>query len=147
MGTQGTHSLNGFLQPRPQKQSCSGGSVEATLWVWGWSDLIEANLFWGGFTAILFCLSLVSVGWSEHVRPFLTSTDSQESDSDIDSRKWTRHCALGPIISPDFLTFDTLVRFGLTTMRVRTKAPRSCLDWYITLLNCLWVSHNYEGQN
>ena len=42
--------------------------------------------------------------------PIFDSADSQESDSDIDSRDGTRHCALGPILRPEILTLLSVVQ-------------------------------------
>ena len=46
-------------------------------------------------------VSLVPLVQSGLVSTFFASTDPQESDSDIDSHKGTRHCALGPILRPE----------------------------------------------
>ena len=55
-------------------------------------------------------LSLVFQFQSECVIPFFDSAESQESDSDIDSRDGTQHCALGPILRPEILTLVSVVQ-------------------------------------
>ena len=55
-------------------------------------------------------VSLVPLVQSGLVSTFFASTDPQESDSDIDSCNGTRHCALGPILRPQFLTLLSVVQ-------------------------------------
>ena len=57
-------------------------------------------------------LSLDSVVFFEHVRPFFVCTESQEFNYDIGARKTTRQCALGPILRHYFLTLLPVNLFG-----------------------------------
>ena len=68
-------------------------------------------------------LSLVFQFQSECVIPFFDSAESQESDSDIDSRDGTRHCALGPILRPEILTLLSVVQSEIVTPIFESAEP------------------------
>ena len=69
-------------------------------------------------------LSLVFQLQSECVIPIFDSAESQESDSDIDSRDGTRHCALGPILRPEILTLLSVVQSESVTPNLESTEPQ-----------------------
>ena len=65
---------------------------------------------WMEIDILTFLLTLVSVVGSGRVSTFFACTEPQESNSDIGLRNGTRHCALGPILRPEFQTLLSVVQ-------------------------------------